>query len=56
MPKPWNVAAKISMFVDASHASNVVTRQSRTGVLLYVNHAPIIWYLKKQNSVETSSF
>ena len=40
----------------ASHATNLVTRQSRTGVLIYVNKAPIIWYSKKQNSIETSSF
>ena len=44
------------MFVDASHAANVVTRQSRTGVLIYVNRAPILWYSKKQNSIETSTF
>jgi len=56
MPKALGVAVKITMFVDASHASNLVTRQSRTGVLLFVNRAPIIWYSKKQNSVQTSSF
>jgi len=44
------------MFVDASHATNLVTRQSRIGVLIYVNKTPIIWYSKKQNSIETSSF
>jgi len=44
------------MFVDASHAANVVTRQLRTGVLIFVTSAPVLWYSKKQNSVETSSF
>ncbi len=34
----------------------LVTRQSRTGVLIYVNKAPIVWYSKKQNSIESSSF
>ena len=29
---------------------------SRTGVLIYLNKAPIIWYSKKQNTVETSTF
>jgi len=56
MPKPLGKAVELSMFIDASHAANVVTRQSRTGVLIYVNSAPVIWYSKKQNSVETSSF
>jgi hypothetical protein len=34
----------------------MVTRRSRTGVLIYVNSAPVIWYTKKQGSIETSSF
>ena len=45
-----------TMFVDASHAANVVTRQSRTGVLIFLNRAPILWYSKKQHSIETSTF
>ena len=56
MPTPLGIAVQLLMFVDASHASNVVTRQSRTGVIIFVNSAPVIWYSKKQNSIETSSF
>jgi hypothetical protein len=38
-------------------AGNMVTRCSQTGVLvLFVNHAPIIWYSKRQNTAETSTF
>ena len=55
-PDPLGRPVQLTMFVDASHAANIVTRQSRTGVLLFVNSAPVMWYLKKQNSVETSSF
>jgi hypothetical protein len=47
MPEPRGKEVQITMFVDASHAANVVTRQSRTGVLIYVNRAPILWYSKK---------
>ena len=53
MPKALGFAVKITMLVDAS---NLVTCQSRTGVLLFVNYVAIIWYSKKQNSVQTSSF
>lgn len=56
MPNPYGKPVQLTMFVDASHAANVVTRQSRTGVLIFVNSAPVLWYSKKQNSVETSSF
>ncbi len=43
-------------YVDADHATDSVTRRSRTGFLVYLNNAPIYWLSKKQNSVETSSF
>jgi len=43
-------------FVDADHAGNLVTRRSQSGILLFVNRAPIIWYSKRQNMVETSTF
>jgi hypothetical protein len=43
-------------FVDADHAGNRVTRHSQTGILLFVNEAPIVWFSKQQNTVETSTF
>jgi hypothetical protein len=45
-----------SAFVDADHAGCKVTRRSHTGVICYVNKAPILWYSKRQNTVETSTF
>jgi hypothetical protein len=44
------------MFVDADHAGDHITCCSCTGVLIYVNCAPIMWFSKRQNSVETSTF
>jgi len=50
MPKPLGKKpVELTMFVDASHAANVVTRQSRTDVLIFVMSAPIVWYSKKLN-------
>ena len=46
----------MSCFVDADHAGCHVTRQSQTGVLIYVKCAPILWFSKRQNTVETSTF
>ena len=43
-------------FEDADHAGNKVNRRSHTGILIFCNRAPIIWYSKKQNSVEASTF
>ena len=56
MPEALGNAVDITCFVDASHAGNVVTRRSHTGILIYLNNAPIFWYSKRQNTVETSSF
>lgn len=56
MPKPRGNSVIISCFVDSDHAGNKVTRRSHTGILIWVNNAPIIFYSKRQNTVETSTF
>ena len=56
MPEPRGNAVDITVFVDADHAGNRVTRRSHTGVIIFVNMAPIVWYSKRQNTVETSTF
>ena len=56
MPKPRGRSVQISAFVDAAHAGNLVTRRSHTGILIFLNNAPISWYSKRQNTVETSTF
>jgi Reverse transcriptase (RNA-dependent DNA polymerase) len=56
MPKPKGKPIQEIIFVDADHAGDLISRRSRTGILYYLNRSPIIWYTKKQNSVETSTF
>ena len=56
MPKPLGRSVTITAYVDASHASNKVTRRSQTGFVIFVNRAPISWYSKRQSTVETSTF
>jgi hypothetical protein len=55
-PEPLGNPVQINCFVNADHAGNRVTRRSQTGVLIFINRAPIIWYLKAQNTIETSTF
>jgi Reverse transcriptase (RNA-dependent DNA polymerase) len=55
-PQPRGKEAVIRVFVDADHAGEKLTRRSRTGFLIYLNMAPIIWYSKRQGTVETSVF
>ena len=56
MPEPRGQGFVIRAYVDADHASDSVTRQSRSGFIVYLNMAPVYWTSKKQTGVETSSF
>jgi hypothetical protein len=56
MPTPRGKSMQEIVFVDADHAGDMVSRRSRTGILYYLNRSPIVWFTKKQNSVETSTF
>ena len=56
MLEPRGREVQMIVFVDADHTGDTVSRRSRTGVLIYLNRSPILWYTKKQNSVVTSTF
>jgi hypothetical protein len=47
---------KLTAIVDASHASDLITRRSVTGYILFIGITPIKWYSKRQNTVETSTY
>jgi hypothetical protein len=55
-PEPRGKPAQTTAFVDSDHAADLVSRRSRTGVLMYLQSAPIVWHTKKQGSIDTSSF
>lgn len=56
MPEPRGQGFVLHAKVDADHATDTVTRRSRSGFLVWANSALIYWMSKKQVSVETSSF
>lgn len=56
MPESKGSPVVITCFVDANHAGNIVTRRSHTGIIVFVNNAPILFYSKRQNTVESSTF
>ena len=55
MPAPQRISARVSCFVDADHAGNVVTRGSHAGILVFVNNSFISWFSKHQNAVKCST-
>ena len=56
MPEPRGHGFIMRAKVDADHASDTVSRRSRTGFLIYSDCALVYWWSKKQTSVESSSF
>jgi hypothetical protein len=46
----------LRLFVDSDHAGEQLTRRSRTGYVVYLNMAPIVWFSKHQTNVESSVF
>ncbi|KAL7563739.1 hypothetical protein ACA910_020427 [Epithemia clementina (nom. ined.)] len=55
-PPPRGNKVSTTCFVDADPAGCRVTRRLHTGILLFLQRAPIMWYFKQQNTVETSTF
>ena len=55
-PEAWGKPLTMMCFADADHASCHVMHRSHTGVLILLNKALIIWYSKRQNTVETLMF
>jgi hypothetical protein len=55
MPESRGNSVAITCFVDSDHAGNLENRRSHTGIIIYIQSAPIIWYSKKQSTIETST-
>jgi hypothetical protein len=47
---------RMTVYVDADHAHDLVTRRSITGILMMLNNTPIRWVSKHQKTVETSTY
>ena len=52
MPEAIVKYVVIKYYVDANHAGNISNRRLHSGIIIYINNAPIIWYSKRQNIVE----
>ena len=44
IPDPLRLPVDTFVFVDSDLGGNKVNRKSRTGILIFVNKAPIYWY------------
>ena len=56
MPEALGKYVVIKVYVYANHEGNMSNRRLRSGIIIYFNNEPIIWYSKLQNTVEASIF
>jgi hypothetical protein len=56
MPPPKGKSMRQSTFVDANLMHCLVTGRSMTRIIHMLNQTPIMWFSKKQNTVETASY
>jgi hypothetical protein len=53
---PLGKPIHMNIFCDESHASDLVTRCSTTGFLIYLCGTPVVWYSRRYNMVKPSTF
>ncbi|KAL7535630.1 hypothetical protein ACHAWF_005219, partial [Thalassiosira exigua] len=56
MPELLGKPVEIFAFCDSDHASNVVTKRSHSGILIFAQNSLIFSFSKKQNTVEASTY
>jgi hypothetical protein len=56
MPKATGLMATVTVYVDADHARDKLTRRSVTGIIVLVNNTPTMWISRRQKTVETSTY
>jgi hypothetical protein len=56
MPQPRGKEVEICLHVDSDHAGDQLVRRLRTGFFVFLNSAPLVWFSKRQPTVETSVF
>jgi hypothetical protein len=56
LPPEKGPRVRMTVYVDADHAHDLVTRRSITGILVMLNNTPIRRISKRQKTVETSTY
>ena len=55
-PKAYGRELETSVFFDADHAHDHVTRRSVTGLIVFVGSTPVIWQSKRQGCIAPSTY
>ena len=56
VPDPKGRPMRVTCYVDADHATDVVTRRSVTGIIIFLNDMPVRFVSKQQKCCATSTY
>ena len=56
MTEPKGKSTRLTIYVDADYAHDLVIRRSVTGIIAMINNTPIRWVCKRQKTVESSTY
>ena len=56
LPAPHGAELMTSVFFDADHAHDQVTRRSISGIIVFVGSTPVLWQSKRQGCIATSTY
>jgi hypothetical protein len=56
LPPEKGPRVRMTVYIDADHANDIITSRSITGILVMLNNTPIRWIAKRQKTVETSTY
>jgi hypothetical protein len=56
LPAPHGSELTTSVFFDADHAHDHVTRRSISGIIVFVGSTPVLWQSKGQGCIATSTY
>jgi hypothetical protein len=55
LPMSKGPKVRMTVYVDADHAHDLVARRSITGILMMLSNTPVRWVSTRQKAVETST-
>ena len=56
MPRTHGSELSTSVFFDADHAHDHVTRRSISGIIVFVGSTPVLWQSRRQGCIATSTY
>ena len=56
LPKAYGAELTTSIFFEADHAHDHVTRRSISGIIVFIGSTPVMWQSKRQRCIATSTY